>query len=66
MSIRVRCLDGKRRGVDYFFPEGTYNFQINTLGLDENRQGVYFGYIYKVYRMWGMPAYGAFQVRMTR
>jgi len=70
--IRVRCLDGIRKGRDYYWPEGTTEFQINTLIPGDvwsvyNGGGVsgYGGYIYKVYRMWGMPAYGAFFERLA-
>lgn len=63
---RVMLLDGKRKGLELWFQEGTTEFQLNTLGLDENGQARYFGYIYKVYTIWGTLALGAFQDRVTR
>lgn len=71
-NVRVVCLDGIRKGREYWWPEGTTEFQINTLmpgsvvgAYHGDRLSGYGGYIYKVYRMWGMPAYGAFFDRLA-
>lgn len=70
-NFRVVCCDGIRKGREYWWPEGTTEFQINTLIPQDvikaygGETSGYGGYIYKVYRMWGMDAYGGFFDRLA-
>lgn len=68
----VVCMDGVRKGRVYHWPEGTREFQINTLVPGSAEAAFYgaplsgyAGFIYKVYVMWGTGVLVAFHDRVT-
>lgn len=57
---RVICIDGPRKGREYWWPEGAKEFQISTLiagsvwtAYCTGMTSGYGGFIYKIYTMWG-------------
>ena len=74
--MRVVCLDGPRKGREYYFPEGKTEFGINspvpgdvTAVLNGGRMSGYGQYIYNVRAIWGLSAatrnFGAFYDRLA-
>lgn len=57
---RIITIDGPRKHREYYFPEGTREFQITTLiagsvwtAYTSGITSGYGGFIYKIYTMWG-------------
>lgn len=72
MNKPVICIDGVRKGRIYYWPEGTREFQINTLiagsvwtAYCTGMTSGYGGFIYKVYMMWGTGILVAMQDRIA-
>jgi hypothetical protein len=55
MNTRIICIDGPKKGREYFFPEEVRQFQVNAVKPDFSLGGMgYFvGVIYRTYHMWG-------------
>lgn len=74
--MRVVCLDGPRKGREYYFPLGKTEFGITSpvpgdarAVLEGGRVSGYGQYIYNVRAVWGMSAmtrnFGAFFERLA-